>query len=310
MAPPTKAPFIDLTSDNEGENIIDLTGSPLPEARHITLKPQQTASEVPSQARNSLPIQSKPSSARFSPAERSQHRRTSLGNPALLPPAKFSPPSASQTRNGTTITLLSQVGGSQSIISNGGLLAEDAEDDDDIIPLNPRVVVEDVEEADDQEEGGPGDRDTPSKRSSRGDQSSQKSFDRSVGTDSPLLTYHRMKRSRINTEISRSQRDESPREVMARRSTSTELQSHVQQLDIDQLEEDLHQFRQRMHDDHAETVKWLLHDAKRASDRRRSAFMDEISPFASMTPVKGTPGLAPDGMTQLKLDTYVSSRID
>lgn len=208
-------------------------------------------------------------------------------------------------------TPLSQVGGSLSISPSHRLIVEDAEDDDGdneddddpVIPPSPRAVVEDAEDTDEQEEVGPGDRDTPSKPSFRADPDLQTSFDHSIGTDSPLVRYR--KRARLDDETSHSQRDESPREVMAWRSISTEHQSDAQ-LDLDHLEEALVQLRQRVGDDHAETVKWLLHDAKRASDGRKSAFMDKVSPFASMTPVKAPPGPAPDGMTKLRLDTYVS----
>ena len=62
---------------------------------------------------------------------------------------------------------------------------------------------------------------------------------------------------------------------MARRSMSTEQQSHIQQLDIAELEESLNLFQRRVLDDHAETARWLLFDAKRSSRREGSRSADQ-----------------------------------
>lgn len=367
-------PIIILSSDEEDEDgvqdqqtfkIITENGkkvtvldSPNPELRNNALEPEPILPPIPRRARQSLPLQSKASSARSPPSQKLHHGRTAFNNTALSPPAKISPPSASGNRlpnridtiapsssespgksrrsdilrkvtkstrenefqamveagqRSARLAPLSSVGRPQRISSSHRLMVEHAEeeDDNDIIRLSPRTAVENGKEVDEEgEEANPEELETPSKGPFGVDRNSQKSFDQSFGTDSPIAIRSRERKSRRDTEKGRIQRDESPRDVMAQRSISTDQQSNGQQLDIDKLEEDLIQFRQRVHDDHAETVKWLLHDAKRASDGRKSAFMDKVSPFASMTTVKASPALSPNGMTTLKLDSYVSSCCD
>jgi hypothetical protein len=310
--------FIDLTEDEDFGRImsadepIDLTGpdsptlqpqngstypplrpqnylsySPPPEPRDTALKPESIPPEIPRSVKKSLPIQAKSSSARSSPIEKSRPPRTSLDNTeVLLPQAKFAPPPASRVQIDRTQVLPSQDLGARSF------------------PLKQRVIVEDVEDDDDD---SPGDGDTTLKRPSRGDPSPQKSYDLSFGTDSPLI---QKKKPRIDNEDSRPRRVDSPREVMMRRSISTDQNSHVQQPNIVELEESLEELQQRVYDDHAETVKWLLHDARRATANTKSAFTNRDSPFAQMTPVNAPPGPAPDGMAKLKVDTLVSITTD
>jgi hypothetical protein len=288
MAPPTNNDLIDLTKDDEseGSRYIDLTADS-PEPGKNALRPARTPEpRFPGRARQSLPIQSRTSSSRSTPIETSHHLRHVLKITSGPPPANFLPPTANQTRNDTTRVIPSQVERVQSI------------------PQNQRVIEDDVDEGKHkvaEEEEYVGDFATSSKQPPRGRPSSQKSF----GTDSPLAT--RIRGSRLNNDNDSPRREESPREVMARRSLSTDLQPHSQQLDLVELEDSLHQFQQRVFDDHAETVKWLLHDAKRAAAGTKSAFLDKVSPFASMQSVSALPGPAPDGMTKLNLDTYVST---
>jgi len=72
------------------------------------------------------------------------------------------------------------------------------------------------------------------------------------------------------------------------------------------LEYHLRQFEVDMEKDHATTVRWLLHDARRASSSI-SRFADEESPFISAESVSwilGTP--VPAGYMRVKLETHVS----
>jgi hypothetical protein len=287
----TPAVHIDLTSDNEDEHYVwDLTGdSPEPESENQPLKPPspQTESRHPAKAKQSLPIQPKSSPARSTPVETSQSQREILKNASgsLLPQPKFSPPSASGTQN--------DIGQAASRLDEGFIA----------LPLNRSLADEDIEE----DEEWPKDLDMPSK-GSRSRPSSQKSFDHSTGTDSPLATRNKEKRARMKSAQDAPRRDESPREVMARRSMSTEQQSHIQQLDIAELEDSLNRFQQRVLDDHAETTRWLLLDSKRLVEERKPAFTDKVSPFASIQPVRTLDAEAiPEGTTKLKLDTFVST---
>ena len=214
---------------------------------------------------------------------------TSSG-PASAPPTKFSPPSASRTLNKATQFLPSEKGRARAIHQS-----EKAVQDDD------RQDGEEVESL--------GDPCTPSKRLSRGRPSSQRSVDKSVGTDSPLAQRYKEKRSRRENGNDTIRRNESPTEVMARRSVSTSQRSNPRQLDIADFEESLQRFEQEVLDNHAETVRWLLHDARRAVSRTKSVFMDKTSPFSSMEPVDALPAAAPEGAIRLKMDTFVSREL-
>ena len=287
----TPAVHIDLTSDNEDEPFVwDLTGdSPEPESENQPLKPPspETESSHATGAKQSLPIQSKSPPARSTPVETSQSQSKILKNASgsLLPQPKFSPSSASGTQ--------SDIGQAAPRLDEGFIA----------LPLNRSLADEDIGEDDEW----PNNLDTPSKRS-RGRASSQKSFDHSTGTDSPLVTRNKEKRARMKNVQDGPRRDESPREVMTRRSMSIEQQSHIQQLEIAELEHSLNRFLQKVLDDHAETTRWLLLDSKRLVEERKSAFTDKVSPFASMQPVHTLDGEAiPEGTTKLKLDTFVST---
>lgn len=297
--------FIDLTLDDDTQprensaqgspvsGVIDLTGDLSSESESNILDPESSLPRFPNNASHSLSIQAEPSSSRSTPIETSLQLSTVLENPSGLPisPTKLSPPSTSGIRNEPTQTLPSQVERAQNISRNKNVIDEYSSE----------------EEEEEEQEEDPGGRDTPSKRTSRGRPSSQKSFDQSVGTDSPLATRHKEKKSRLNNEYDGTRRGESPRAVMARRSLSMDQQSRAPQPNIVELEDSLYQSQQRVLDDHAETVRWLLHDAKRAVERTKSVFMDNVSPFASMQPVTALPGPEPEGMNTLKLDTFVSS---
>jgi histone-lysine N-methyltransferase EZH2 len=165
-----------------------------------------------------------------------------------------------------------------------------------------KFFVEEKDELDDPDEHR-----TPSKRGFRGATPSSKSPDQSVGTDSPLATRIREKRSRVDYEESQPPRDKSPREAMARRK-SIDQQSHVQQPSFVEIKNALGQLQQTVLDDHAEAVKWLLHDARKSTMGTKSPFMDTVSPFASMKPVIAPPELMLGKKSVLQIDTYVSCR--
>jgi hypothetical protein len=107
-------------------------------------------------------------------------------------------------------------------------------------------------------------------------------------------------------------RNASPEEEIARRSASeeeeTQIPSQCENPTVKQLENSLRGFEQGMRDEHALTVRWLLHDAKEAAKSRENLFMDKVSPFASMKGVQLRPGdPAPQGAVTDKLESHVST---
>lgn len=55
---------------------------------------------------------------------------------------------------------------------------------------------------------------------------------------------------------------------------------------FEHLEGKLEQFHEDMMNDHGDTVRWLLHDARTTIARREPCFIDEENPFASARPVQ------------------------
>jgi hypothetical protein len=128
--------------------------------------------------------------------------------------------------------------------------------------------------------------DTPSRQPSRGlpKTYSQKSIGTSIRSSSPLVS--RLKQKRSETAPSKL-KDNLP--------------------SISSLENSLHGFEQDMREDHALTVRWLLHDSKEAVANAKPLFMDKVSPFAAMKSVQVLPGEAVSNETAtLKLESYVS----
>jgi hypothetical protein len=108
--------------------------------------------------------------------------------------------------------------------------------------------------------------------------------------------------------------NDSPQEEIARRSASeeeeTQIPSQCEKPTVKQLEKSLRNFEQDMRDEHALTVRWLLHDAKEAAKNKENLFMDKVSPFALMKGVQLRPGEpAPQGTVTDKLESHVSTMV-
>jgi hypothetical protein len=143
---------------------------------------------------------------------------------------------------------------------------------------------------------------TPSK-SSRSHHGSQKSSDAfTVGTDSPLET--RIK-PHLRKKDQQFHRNESPREVMARRSESVERPRNPPP-SIQELAQSLKEFEKEMKEDHARDVRWLLNDAQDAVEETQkfgSKFITDDLPFASL---KGVQLRSSAGTLVDRWDHYVS----
>lgn len=82
---------------------------------------------------------------------------------------------------------------------------------------------------------------------------------------------------------------------------------HEERLETGNLQEGLQRFYETMQEDHANTVRWLLYDARKAIEDREPLFMDEVSPFASLEPDHVTPeSVIPDEYTTVNINFYVS----
>jgi hypothetical protein len=146
---------------------------------------------------------------------------------------------------------------------------------------------------------------TPSMRSSRGRASPQKSSERSLGSESPLVRRLKEQKARLNTTSSSSASNVSPRDDMLRRGLSNESEQG-QNVTVARIEQSLQDLEQMTEDDHAVTVRWLLHDAKKAAKNTDSAFVDKVSPFDSMKPIHlSAGGTVPDGSATVKLESHV-----
>jgi hypothetical protein len=145
---------------------------------------------------------------------------------------------------------------------------------------------------------------TPSRRSSRGRASPQKSSERSLGSESPLVRRLKEQKARLSTTSS-SVSNPSPREDVSRRGMPNEIEEG-QNVTIARIEQSLRDLEQMTEDDHAVTVRWLLHDAKKAAKNTDSAFVDKVSPFESMKPIHlSAGGTVPDGSATVKLESHV-----
>jgi len=106
-----------------------------------------------------------------------------------------------------------------------------------------------------------------------------------IGTESPLLERIRQRRLRA---------------------VASDAQADDDSVDNMTLEYRLRQFEVNMEEYHATDVRWLLHDARRASTSI-SRFTDDESPFASAESVLWVPGTPiPAGHTKVRLESHVS----
>jgi hypothetical protein len=303
----------------------DLTLTPSPPPETNVSRPEASESRSARKARSSLLIQSRTSSSKFQIPKKPIGGFKNPSGPLSSPIDKFKSPSASQGQNDTTKALPNQADRASNTPPkqrNLGIEVEEEEDvvdnEEDPVPSDPErapkipaisrilgVGFEDGEE--DDEQGNVSGDDTPSKRS-RGRPRSRKSSSLSVGTDSPIATRYRQRNERAYNGNEGHRRDESPRDTLARLSPSTAEQLPLQDSQMLDLETSLQQLHHKMLNNHGETVRWLLFDAKRNSERTQSAFMDQVSPFASMQPIDIPPSEpVPEGTSRLRLNIHVST---
>ena len=329
--------LIDLTSDTEEDERrpskqkieIDLTDD------NLSIKPRYFlgSDQIPPacfhiRSRKSSSIQTHVSLPRSSPVQTSRPQEIGLNQNANLTPPISSTLLALQSYNEGVSDLAAPDGGPRRLLPKPGVFHalfdyekdgknQDEQDisDDQGSPSRWPGRAESGANAETEDrdyhrkEDGPPGRRIPVERSPKIDTNSEKSFDRSIGTDSPLATRIREKKAQRAQDHDLVRLPESPREVMARRSISRDKVLNIQQPNVVELEKKLIGFQQRVHADHAETVKWLLHDARRATAERRVSFVDDICPFASMRPVNAPAGQTPEGTTLLRIDTLVSVQI-
>ncbi|TVY40954.1 Histone-lysine N-methyltransferase [Lachnellula occidentalis] len=149
---------------------------------------------------------------------------------------------------------------------------------------------------------------TPSKRSSRKSlRPHRSSIPDSIGSPSP--NFARLRNTQYTRRDPR-ERDESPREVMARRNLPKEKIGEglnpPNTPTIQSLEESLRSFEQDMNDMHALSVKHLLRDAREAEGAREQLFVDAVSPFGSLKGIQLEPKtpLPKEAYVQ-QLDSYI-----
>lgn len=149
---------------------------------------------------------------------------------------------------------------------------------------------------------------TRSRQDSPDGAESQESFDRSIGSASPLLIRLKEQRSRTRKSTSNHQGqptsqpgDVAPQDIP----DEGELEDPAA---IAKIEHFLSDLVQKFHDDHATAVQWILYNAKRGVESRKSICVEEESPFSSLNSVHISPGtLLPDGVPVVHSESTVSS---
>jgi hypothetical protein len=159
---------------------------------------------------------------------------------------------------------------------------------------------------------------TPSKHaSSRGHRSSQKSTDFSISSSSPLIARLQQRRNSMKINDTTKPRSQSPREVISRRSMSSEHTSHAQPPTLEELEKSLEEFESKLRDDHALGMRWLLQDVREIAAGRELSFLEApfvdkgaFTPWASKRGVQVRTGEPINGTQHIdKLESFVSSKI-
>jgi len=136
---------------------------------------------------------------------------------------------------------------------------------------------------------------------------SQVSINHSIGSSSPLLTRLKEQNSKASNSNSRpAPGNPSPEVDMWQQTLLGDEQTEEERLSISKLKQSLQAFDQGMQDDHAATVRWLLHDAQRDIQERKLLFMDNKSPFAGMGSVQlAASDALPEGCIKVKMESYV-----
>jgi len=259
-------------------------------------------SPLPQISRDSSPHSPLPQFSRDSSPEEAPHRAQdflSIKN-GSSPQLKASPQSIQNQRKETPPSKR-QV--PRQDVSNSTPQLESDEDEDDIVPMSQSF------------QPSPS---TPSKQvSSRGLRGSQKSTEFSIGSSSPLIARLQQRRNSLRINDNAKPRSQSPREVMSRRSPSSEHVSHEQPPTLEELEKSLEGFESRLKSDHALGMRWLLQDVREIAADRKSSFFEApfvhqgtFSPWASKSGVQVRPGDAVGDAPHIdRLDSFVSSQI-
>jgi hypothetical protein len=162
---------------------------------------------------------------------------------------------------------------------------------------------------------------TPSQRSYPRNQGKSPRY--SIGPGSPFLLPlqpQRSKRQRVEEQQSKHNdnersgfqehgtQEETWDDVSSNDERSFDEAEPLKETEIGKLEESLTQFQENMQNDHGDTVKWLLHDARTAAANRQPLFIDKVSLFADMKPahIVSSAG-APSGFVITDMYSYVSS---
>jgi hypothetical protein len=148
---------------------------------------------------------------------------------------------------------------------------------------------------------------TRSRQDSLDGSASQESFERSIGSTSPLLIRLKEQRSRTRNSTSNPQVLPTPQRKEKPRQDISDDGVEPDQEIIAKIEHFLVDFQQKMLNDHATTARWMLHDARMAVKSSKPKCVDDKSPFASLSPVEVPPGSSlPESVPLVKMESNVS----
>jgi hypothetical protein len=146
---------------------------------------------------------------------------------------------------------------------------------------------------------------------------SQESFERSIGTTSPLLIRLKEQRDKARNVASHPQIQTQTTPQRIENTTQHEVPDDVgeppSQEVVDQIERFLLNMLQQMLDDHGLANRWILYDARmalREMNPKTVEYMEQgtTTPFASMTSAHLPPGAPlPEGVPLVKMESYVSA---
>lgn len=135
---------------------------------------------------------------------------------------------------------------------------------------------------------------TRSRQDSLDDAGSQESFDRSIGSESPLLIRLKEQRSRSRSRKSTNhQASYTSRPVDDAQIDTPEEVKSPDPAAIAKIENFLVDLDHKMNNDHATAVQWILYDSKKGLENRKPISTEEESPFTSLKSVHIRPGVLP-----------------
>lgn len=232
------------------------------------------------------PPLAKRASLRSSSGSRTPQDRHSPNNSPAVNGSKISPRSLRDSRVA-----------SSSQIRDGHLAAPH--------PAENRVPSSNHDEMEGVEKSPTGRR-TRTRQDSLDGQDSQESFERSIGSSSPLLTRIREQRTRSRPSTSNAQAQTTPQKK------GEELVAVLQ--DDKPLDDETHakidsfliDLEKKTLDDHATAVSWILYDTRRAVQDTKPICVDEKSPFESLTSVAVHLGdELPEGVPLVSMESMV-----